>query len=212
MMSAHGRRRQPAPMATLRQRGAFAVEAALVLPVLITLGFIGTDIQRIHSERIRVENAASTLALNLAAQPELSVAGLDALANIAMQGHTEQQQLIVLNVLQSGRIRWALLRGGAQELCQAPTEGGYYTGELPEDPPEENRNNADSDDDTSSLSLVVVLACRDSSDIALSGQLLMPEVLETRSIYRVMQPAITLDATLQEESQSSGLAYAEGQT
>lgn len=107
-----------------RQRGTLAVEAAIVLPILLGVGMIGADMQRIHSERIRVENAAGAMALNLAAQPALTSAGVDALAELAMQGHAEMQQLIILNVLQSGRITWALERGKLAHYAKFPHQVG----------------------------------------------------------------------------------------
>lgn len=201
-------RRGPLPAHRRRQRGALAVEMALALPVLIAAGVIGSDMQRIHSERLRLENAASAMALNLAAQPELSVAGLDALAEAAMQGHEQNQHLIVLNVLQSGRIAWALQRGGDTSLCEAPAAGGRYRDALPEQTPDGGRDD-DEDGDASTLSMVVVMACRATTDVALSGALLMPEVLRTRSVYRASRKTITLDATLQAESKASGLAFSE---
>lgn len=193
------------PAARRRQRGALAVEAALVLPILLGVGMIGADMQRIHSERIRVENAAGAMALNLAAQRSLTAGGVDALARLAMQGHEDMQQLIILHVLQSGRIEWALRRGGADDLCEAPASGGRYTGALPQDPPEAAQGAADN----STLSMIVVKACRGTGDISLWAGLPLPEVLETGAIFRATARTITLDDTLRAESVASGLAYAE---
>lgn len=199
------RRAAAGPAARLRQRGALAVEAAIALPILLGVGMIGADMQRIHSERIRVENASGAMALNLAAQPALTAGGLDALAEVAMQGHAGVQQLIVLNVLQSGRIAWAVQRGGARDLCTAPASGGQYTGSLPEDPPDTGESNVDH----STMSMIVVKACRDTTDIPLWGGLMMPDVLETTGIFRATYRTIKLDETLRAESATSGLAYPE---
>ncbi|WP_313458838.1 hypothetical protein [Achromobacter sp.] len=188
-----------------RQRGALAVEAAITLPILLGVGMIGADMQRIHSERIRVENASGAMALNVAAQPALTVNGLDALAEVAMQGHAGKQQLIIMNVLQSGRIAWALQRGGARDLCTAPASGGQYMGALPEDPPDTGQSNVDN----SSMSMIVVKACRDTTDIPLWGGLIMPDLLETTGIFRATSRTIKLDETLRAESVASGLAYPE---
>lgn len=194
------------PHGLQRQLGAFAVEAALALPILIGVGFIGADMQRIHTERIRLENVAGATAVNLAAQPALSLAGVDALANIAMQGHAEDQQLIVLNVLQSGRIAWALQRGEASDLCEALSEGGLYSGTLPEEMPDSD-DSTNEKQDTSTLSMIVVRACRDTSGITLSGGLVMPRVIDTTAIFRATTIEIALDNDLQAESDASGLAY-----
>jgi hypothetical protein len=59
------------------------------------------------------------------------------------------------------------------------------------------------------MAYVVVMACRDTADIALSGALLMPERLQNLSLYRSANKNITLDAELQEESDNSGLAFQE---
>ncbi len=192
------------PQALWRQRGAVAVEAAIALPILIGVGLLGTDLQRIHAERIRLENAAGAMAINLAAQTSLTSAGVDALAEAAMQGHEDMQHMIVLNVLQSGRVAWALQRGEALGLCDASAQGGRYSGTLPEDPPEGMNPNGE---DTSTLSLIVVKACRDTSDIVLSGGLVMPGVLKTTTVFRAARKTVALDATLQLESDASGLAF-----
>ncbi len=197
-------RRRPQP--SRRQRGSVAVETALALPILLGVGLLGSDMQRIHTERIRLENAAGSMALTIAAQPQLSVAGLDALAAAAMQGHSDAQQLIVMSVRPSGRVDWLLQRGGADGLCPAPASGGVYAGALPEDPPEQ------ADEDTATLSMVVVLACRDTRAVALSGALPMPDLLQTASIFRATAQNIELDEVLQAESDASGLAYSEPST
>ncbi|WMD18987.1 hypothetical protein RAS12_20485 [Achromobacter seleniivolatilans] len=199
------RRAVPAASSRRRQRGALAVEAAIALPILLGVGMIGADMQRIHSERIRVENAAGAMALNLAAQPKLTAGGVDALAELAMQGHTNMQQLIILNVLQSGRIAWALQRGGARALCEAPAAGGRYTGTLPEDRPDTGQSNVDN----STMSMIVVKACRDTTDISLWAGIPLPEVLETTGIFRATSRTITLDEALRAESIATGLAYSE---
>lgn len=187
-------------------RASVAVETALALPILIGVGVLGADMQRIQTERIRLENAAGTMALNLAAQPTLSAAGLDALSDTAMQGHASTQQLIILNVRQSGRVNWALLRGGARELCEAQVIQGLYTGTLPERPPEQEEDEA-GNGDASELALMVVRACRDTEEILLTSELVMPYTLDTTAIYRTTATSIVLDDALQTESDASGLAY-----
>lgn len=204
-MTAAPRSSQRALAPRRRQRGALAVEAALALPILLGVGMIGADMQRIHSERIRVENAAGAMALNIAAQPALTASGVDALARIAMQGHEDMQQLIILNVLESGRIAWALQRGGAEGLCDAPASGGQYTGVLPQDRPD----TGESDVDNSTMSMIVVQACRGTADISLWAGMPLPALLQTAAVYRATSRTITLDETLRAESVASGLAYAQ---
>lgn len=180
-----------------------AVETALVLPLLLGVGLVGVDMQRIHAERIRLENAAGVLAVNLSAQRMLTAPGLNALAELAMQGHEDAQHLILMNVRESGRVAWVLQRGGAQGLCAIPAAGGSYTGPLPEAP----RAEADSDDAASPLSMIVVTACRDARAIPVWGGLSMPDTLRTTTVFRAAGRAIRLDDTLQAESRANALAH-----
>lgn len=181
-----------------RQRGAFAVEAALVLPILLGVGLLGADIQRIHTERIRLENTAGTLAVNLAAQRELTGAGLDALAKVAMQGHEADQQIYVLNVQVDGSVSWGLIRGGAENLCEAPAVGGIYEGTLPDD--------SRRDDTTAAPGMVMVRSCRRTDEVALFSGLGIPDVLKTDAIFPSSHRTIKLDTELQGESDANGLA------
>lgn len=182
------------------QRGAVAVEAALTVILLIGVALIASDMHRIGIERTRLENAASSAALNIAAQPTLTKPGLDGLVEIVMQGHSEYQHLVIMNVMQSGRINWLLERGGAPGLCEPPSDGVSYTGELPEDAPEGGEGES-ADDDGSTTSMIVVQACRSTEDIFAHGGLSFPEVLRVESIYRVSARKVALDEELQNENQ-----------
>lgn len=182
------------------QRGSVAVEAALALTLLFTVGFIASDMHRIDIERSRLEGTASSAALNISAQSKLTKPGLDALADVVMQGHIDDQQMIIMNVLQSGRIFWSLERGGASDLCEAESDGVYYTGQLPIDA-EKMEEAAESEEDASTFSLIVVRACRRTTDITSYGGITMPDVLQVDSVYRASSRKITLDEELQEENQ-----------
>ncbi len=182
------------------RRGSVAVETALTLTLLFTVGFLAGDMHRIGIERSRLEATASSVALNITAQSGLTQAGLDSLTDIAMQGHTDEQQIIMLNVLQSGRINWQLERGGASDLCEAEAEDGYYTGDLPIDP-SDMKEAASSEEDSSEFSLIVVKACRSTESIKSYGGIGMPQVLQVRSIYRANAQEISLDDALEEENQ-----------
>ncbi|MUM78528.1 hypothetical protein GKC30_12865 [Pseudodesulfovibrio sp. F-1] len=189
------------------RRGSIAVEAALMMTMLFAVGYVASDMHRIGIERTRLESAASSAAINIAAQPKLTRKGLDALTEIVMQGHAESQQMLIMSVMQSGRVVWALERGEAEDLCEPPIEEGYYTGDLPEDRPEES--DSGSDEDNSTFSLVVVQACRDTGDIRSYGGILMPEVLQVEGIYRANAKNITIDDELQEENQITSEAEQE---
>jgi len=177
------------------RNGSVAVETALSLSIFFILLFMASDMYRIGIERTRLEGTASSLALNLAAQPELTKVGLDALAEIAMQGHEGEQQLIMLSVMQSGLVKWQLERGDATNLCEVEVEDSYYMGELPEDPPE-----SESETDSSTASMIVVRACRNTGYITSYGGITMPEVLQVDSIYRANSLEIPLDEELEKEN------------
>lgn len=195
-----------------RQLGAIAVETALAIPIMTGAGLIGSDMHRIHTERIRLENATGAMGLTLSAQPLLTKPGLDALAEIAMQDHEGAQHLLVLLVNQSSEVIWALQRGGAENLCAAPVKEGRYTGSLPEDETSASSSANSSNSTVETRTMIVVQACRDTTDITLSGGLVLPEVLKTTSVYRAVRTTITLDQPLQKESTASGLVYTESES
>lgn len=198
------------PGALLRrscQAGVIAVEAALGLPIMIGIGLIGADMHRVGIERAQIEQAAGSAAITLAAQSQLTEAGLQGLVDVLTLGRPQDYQVVILNVLQSGRVNWGFQRGEAGELCESQSDGRDYLGDLPEDPPEDSGSS--SDDDGSTLSMVIVQVCRSSTDITLSGGIVLPDVLGARVIYRAAVQTIELDDALQEESEANGLSTSE---
>ncbi|THF67245.1 hypothetical protein E6C76_02380 [Pseudothauera nasutitermitis] len=190
-----------------RQLGSIAVEAALLLPMLLGIGLVGTDMHRVGIERAQIEQAAGSAAITLAAQSQLTEAGLQGLIDVLTLGRPQNYQVEIMNVMQSGRVNWGFERGEAGELCASMSNGRDYLGELPEDPPEEDGDSGD--DDASTLSMVVVQVCRKSSDLALTGGVVLPDTLGVRVIYRAVALKIALDEALQEESQANGLSTSE---
>lgn len=196
--------RRPSP--TRRQQsGAVAIEAALVLPLLLGIGLVGSDMQRIGIERAQLEQAAGTAAITLAAQTVLTEPGLQALTDVLTQGRPDSYQVTVMNVMQSGRVNWALLRGNGGNLCESLSDGLNYTGTLPEDPPTES-DTPQTEVDPSTLSMVVVQVCRNTRDITLAGGLVLPGTVRAQALNRVVPLKITLDKILQAESEANGLA------
>lgn len=193
--------------ASAPQRGSVAIEAALAIPILIGVGLIGADMQRIHTERIRVESTAGTLALNVAAQPFLTAAGFDALASASMQGHSDAQRLTVLYIAPSGRITWALQRGGASGLCEPPAAAGLYTGNWPGT--ERPNGQAPDTDDPGAVTRpqIAVQVCRSTRDIPMNIGLDIPDVIQTQVIYPAAFSPLELDDVLAAESGATGLAY-----
>ncbi|MBT0570728.1 hypothetical protein KIK84_10335 [Curvibacter sp. CHRR-16] len=181
-----------------RQTGAIAVEAALGLPLLLAIGLVGTDMHRIGLERTQIEQAAGSAAITVAAQSKLTKAGLSGVVDVLTMGRPQDYQVVVLNVLQTGQVNWGFQRGQAGQLCAPLSDGRDYQGDLPEKPPE--------DDGDSTLSMVVVLVCRSSEDITLSGGLVLPGVLGARVIHRAVAQSIELDEALTSESQANGLS------
>lgn len=184
-----------------RQAGAIAVEVALGLPLMFSIGLVGTDMHRVGIERAQIEQAAGSTAITLAAQSELTQAGLQGLVDVLTLGRPQDYQVVILNVLQSGRVSWGFQRGEAGQLCEPMSNGRDYLGELPEDPPAE--------DEDSTLSMVVVQVCRSSADVTLFGGLALPDVLGVRVIHRAVAQTIELDEALQEESKANGLSSSE---
>ena len=184
-----------------KERGSLAVEVALLIPILMFAGLIAADMFRTAIERTRLEETASSLALTISTQKALTKEGLDALTEIVMQGHTEDQDILIMNVYLSGRINWLLERGGSEGLCEPSSDGRYYTGELPEDPPDDEKNKSDKE---STTSFVVVKACRDTSKMFSYGGIQWPDYLQVESLYRARHQKIELDESLQEENRIAG--------
>ena len=106
--------------------GTVAVEAALGLTLLFAVA------------AVFAETGAGEMAQTVAAQAELTKYGLDALTLAAFQNNTRDTEIIVMNVMQSGKILWMLRRGDGAQLCQLDVSGDQFTGTLPVDPPDGN--------------------------------------------------------------------------
>lgn len=181
-----------------RSRGVVAVEVALGLGILLALSWLASDVHRIAIERARVENTAGTTALSVAGQYRLTRAGFDALTAATLKDHEDEQDLVVMQVAATGEVAWGLRRGAGGSLCNPDTAAGRYAGPLPE------RRSAD--DSTDAVSFVVVLSCRSTRGIALFGGLVLPDILHSRAVYRLLTETVKLDETLQAESDATGLA------
>lgn len=181
------------------QKGSMAVEAALSVVLFISMLSIVFDMHSLGMERARLEEGAGSIAQNIAVQSKLTEPGLSALVDAALQGDQYATEVLVLNVLQSGKISWMISRGDGAALCESPDDGGYFAGTLPEDPPEEAEG-GDDEEDASTMSMVVVEVCRNSRSVKLAGRLLLPSVLEVESIYRAQSLTIELDEALKDEN------------
>jgi hypothetical protein len=195
----------PMPARKQRQRGVIAVEAAFALPLMIGVGLLGSDLQRIGQERSLLEQASGSAAITLAIQSELTRKGVDALAEVLVKGNPDQYEIVMMNVMQSGRVTWGVRRGEAGRICSALSDGRYYTASLPEDKPQATAAD-DAETDNSSVSMLVVQVCRKTDDITLSGGLVLPDTISVTSINRANSLKIKIDAELTNESAASGLA------
>lgn len=182
-----------------RQQGSMAVEAALSVTLFVALMSILFDMYALGRERTRLEEGAGSIAQNIAVQSKLTEPGLSALVDAALQGEQYATEVHVMNVLQSGKVVWMFSRGDGGQLCEMPVDGGYFTGTLPEDPPEDSEA-ADDEEDTSKLSMVVVDVCRNSREVQLADRLMLPRLLEVESIYRSNSKSIELDEALTDEN------------
>ncbi len=190
----------------LRQRGAIAVEVALLLPLMLGLVFVTSDLQRLSAERAQLEQSAGSAAITIAAQPGLTKPGVDALVELVTLGRPAQYQVVIMAVRQSRRIAWGLRRGAAGgPACDVLSDGVNYTGPLPQ----ELRRAAgasEAEADSGGVTLVVVQACRATRDIRSHGGVWLPERLQTRAVNRALAASITLDQPLTLESLATGLA------
>lgn len=180
------------------ESGSMAVEAALGVTFFAGVSVIVFDMHSVGLERTRLETSSGTIAQNVAVQEKLTYAGLDALVDAALETRQADTEIILMNVLQSGKVVWMLSRGDGGALCDVTVEGGYFTGTLPEDPPEEEA--AEDEEDPSELSMVVVEACRRSTAVKLAGKMRLPGVMQVESIYRANAVEIELDEALQDEN------------
>lgn len=189
-----------------RQRGSLAVEVALLMSLLFGVGVVGSDMYRVGVTRAELEQRNGSLTLTLAMQQEITESGLQALAAVGTQDAPTRYQLLILNVLQSGKVNWGFKRGAGGALCDLPVSEGLYTGELPEAMPAEQ---GDGSDDASTFSYIVVHSCRSTGDITLAGGVSLPEVLQVRTVQRAITLKPTLDESLTNENKATGLAYSE---
>lgn len=187
-----------------RRRGAIAVETALLLPLMLGVAFVATDLQRLSAERAQLEQSAGSAAITIAAQQRLTKPGVDALVDLVTLGRPAQYQVVIMAVRQSRRIAWGLQRGDGP-ACDSLSDGTNYTGPLPQElRPAPGANGAQADNST--VTLVVVQACRTTRGIRSHGGVWLPDRLQTRAVNRAVAEAIALDEPLTLESLASGLA------
>jgi hypothetical protein len=191
----------------VRQRGSFAVEAALMIPILFGVGVVGSDMYRIGITRAELEQRNGSMGLTLAMQGQLTESGLQVLVDVGTQDAPTRYQVLILNVLQSGKVNWGFKRGQGGALCDVPVSAGRYTGTLPEALPE--ARDSDSSADSSTFSYIVVRSCRNTDDISLAGGVSWPQVLQVNSLQRSVVLNPELDEALTTENKATGLADSE---
>ena len=178
------------------KKGSVAVETALGVTMLFGVATILVDMHTSGLERVRLETGAGEMAQSVAAQVELTKYGLDALTTAAFQSQTRDTEIIIMNVLQSGRINWMLHRGDGAALCELDVDGDRFTADLPVDSPEESEDETD----VSEMSMVVVEACRRTSLLKSEDKMVFPRLIQVRNIYRAGQLQINLDEALTDEN------------
>ena len=196
------------PTAGRRRRGAIAVETALLLPLMLGVAFVASDLQRLSAERAQLEQSAGSAAITIAAQQRLTKPGVDALVDLVTLGRPAQYQVTILAVRQSRRIAWGLQRGDGP-ACAPLGDGTSYTGPLPQElppVPSSGTGAGGGQADNSTVTLVVVQACRATRDIRSHGGVWLPDRLQVRAVNRAVAQTIALDEPLTLESLASGLA------
>ena len=185
---------------TRSAHGSVSVEAAFGLVFFIVILYAVADYHAVSQIRDEVEDAAGSISLNLSTQEKLTQQGFDALVTGALQNKTRDTDVVALNVLQSGKIQWMLERGDEAQLCQVDVDGRYFTGDLPEDPPEDSENNGENGTDMSELSMVVVYVCRSTNSLRRVGKFVFPNPIEVQNINRAMKKTIEIDEALKKEN------------
>lgn len=165
-----------------------------MFPIFILVGLMIADAVHLVVVKSRLEQAAGTLSITLAAQTSLTSEGLDALvANAASEDTLGTYGLLISNVMQTGRVAWQLQRGSEDAICpESEGEDGYYTGTLPEADPDEGND--------STISMIAVQLCQRSSDISMFGGLSIAGTLQAEAINRVFMSTVDLDDLLAEEA------------
>lgn len=181
-------------------RGSVTVEAAFGLIFFIVIIYAVADYHAISSLREEVEEASGSIALNISTQDKLTQQGFDALVTASLQNNTRDTDVVVLQVLQSGKINWMLERGDEAQLCQVDVDGRYFTGDLPEDPPDNSQAGEDEDTDMSELAMVVVYVCRNTHNLNRVGKFVFPNIVSVQNINRSLKKTIELDEALKKEN------------
>lgn len=177
-----------------QEKGSAVVETALILPVVLLIGFFCVDIYRLHLARTQLEQLAGSIGITISVQEKLEAAGLNVLYKQLMPD-SGRFQMIVTNVsMPSKQIWWTLQRGDADVCQNQPQLGAYYSDDLPDQDAVQNQNGddaAESDDH----SVVVVHLCEDVNNLHIE-RLLVPSKFETTSINRAAYKEIDLDDAL----------------
>ncbi len=185
----------------LNSQGSVAVETAMAVPFLMGAALLAVDMHTVGMQRTRLEEGAGSIALNVATQKKLTASSLDALIESALQQNARDTEVILLNVKDTGVVSWLLQKGDGANLCEIDVDGVYYTGTLPQDPPEnEDAGNQETEGGEATSSMVVVKVCRRTSGLKERAGIKLPGVMEVQSIYRAGALEIQLDDELADEN------------
>ncbi|WP_437883775.1 TadE/TadG family type IV pilus assembly protein [Pseudomonas sp. LRF_L74] len=182
-----------------RQRGNALVEFALLLPLLIGIALVSTDLYNVSQARAYLEQSAHNIASVLAQQNKLDENGLQALIDQAASPDIlGNYELVISKVSIDRSMTWnPLYRGSLEGLCPSYSQQRRYIGELPE---EQESQDDDDEESTSTASIMVVQLCRSSNDLALTSGLLADKDLHAIAFSRMAYDAPELDEKLTEET------------
>jgi hypothetical protein len=187
------------------ENGSAAVEAALIMPIIIGITLLSADLYTLHQARSYLEQSAHTIAATLSAQTRLDNNGLQALVDEAtrMTARLNNGQdpvpfeLIISKVEQDRSMNWRPLhRGDATGVCTPNNTGTMFTGELPQVPRAADDDSEENDSDTS---VVVVQLCSEVDKLMLSTLVLADNTMQVQAVSRLQHGTPTLDKALTQE-------------
>lgn len=181
----------------LSQSGNAILEFALILPILVAIALISSDLYNIHLARGYMEQSAHTLSSVLAMQNSLNKNSFLALTDQVVPTQRFGNYELIINKVNADRTVDWVLTGNVEDgtgICPNLSDGSYFSGDLPEEMSEKEAT----DEGVTLSALLVVQLCRNSDDLGLSTGLLEGKLLQAISVSRMIYSSIELGDELSE--------------